>query len=98
MGGHGATCAVLAQWNAAVRRTFSNCTPRCRCRGPGVAVLELLGYDIEQHRESIKLIRSAISLIHRAGLRYQLWRYGTPMASPLVWRCVMTICMGLFLF
>jgi hypothetical protein len=36
---------VFVEWNAAVRRTFSNFTPHCRCRGPGVAVLECLEYD-----------------------------------------------------
>jgi hypothetical protein len=57
------------------------------------AVLDRLGYDIEQPRTSIKLILSASSLILRAGLGYQLWRYGTSLASPLDWRCVMTLCM-----
>jgi hypothetical protein len=55
-------------------------------------VLDRLVYDIEQPRTSIKLILSASSLIHRAGLGYQLCRYGTSLASPIDWRCVMTLC------
>jgi hypothetical protein len=53
------------------------------------------GIKIEQPRSLIKLIRSAISLIHLAGLGYQLWRCGTSMSSPLAWQCVMTLCTGL---
>ena len=33
----------------------------------------------------------------RAMPRTTLWRNGTSMASPLAWRCVVTLCMGLIL-
>jgi hypothetical protein len=39
---------ALAQWNPVEWRTYSNCSPRCRCHGPGVASLARLGDVLDQ--------------------------------------------------